>query len=59
MSDLSRFEIKIPPDRREALQNLAAELDTSPSELTRMGIVWVLNARDMLLRGPAASREAA
>lgn len=59
MSELSRFEIKIPKERREALQNLATELDTSPSELARQGIIWVLNARETLLRGPAAAREAA
>ena len=59
MSNLARFEIKIPRERREALQNLAAELDTSPSELARQGLIWVLASRDLLLRGPAASREAA
>jgi hypothetical protein len=48
----SRFEIHIPPDRRAALDALAAELGITSSALVRIGVGWVLQHREMLVAGP-------
>jgi len=49
--NLSRLEVKMRQSVRDDLEALAAELGTSPSELVRMGVRWVLNRRSVLLTG--------
>lgn len=59
---LSRLEVKMLPDVRDELENLAVDLGTSPSELMRLGLRWVLSSRALLTNGPAFvkdTREAA
>lgn len=60
-SENSRFDLMMRRDQRRALDELAAELGTTPSELLRMGATWVLAHRDFLLRGrpPAQTTGAA
>jgi hypothetical protein len=51
-----RFEIVLPAERREALDDLAAQIDSTASELARLGICWVLANKELLVKGrpPAA-----
>jgi hypothetical protein len=47
----TRFEIALPSERREALEELAAEVGVSAPDLARVGIGWVLARRDLLICG--------
>jgi hypothetical protein len=49
--DQSRFEISLPADRRRELAALAGEVGMSASDLARLGIGWVLERREFLVRG--------
>jgi hypothetical protein len=51
MSNLIRFEVKLPPERHDALESMAKELGLSAPALARLGIGWVLARREALLRG--------
>jgi hypothetical protein len=59
----TRFEIRMPAQRRRELNELAAAVGLSSADLARMGIGWVVDRGDILLKLPtpaaqiSASRE--
>jgi hypothetical protein len=50
----ARFEIRLSRKRREELGDLARECGLSAADVARLGISWMIEHRDLLLRRPAA-----
>lgn len=45
----ARFEIRLSQERRAEIEQLARQLDTTSSELARIGLIWVLANQQTLL----------
>jgi hypothetical protein len=45
-----RFEFRIPTERRQELAALASEVGLSSADLVRLGIKYLLDNRELLLR---------
>lgn len=57
MSSTTRFEIKLPPERRRQLDDLAAASGVSATDLARLAIGQLLEQR--MVRLPSQSHEVA
>lgn len=53
----TRFEITLPADRRQALNELAAEIGLSASDLARLAINRLLSEHGDMLRGFKIQRQ--
>lgn len=53
----TRFEITLPADRRQDLNDLANDLGLSASDLARLAIARLLAARDELVAGPQTRKQ--
>ena len=51
-----RFEIKLSSEWRKELAELSAETGLTAADLARLGIKWMLEHRDTLIRGPIGER---
>jgi hypothetical protein len=50
MAQASRIDLRIPPRWRKELDELAAEIGLSASDIARLGIRFLLNHRDRLVK---------
>jgi len=55
----TRFEIRMPAARRRELDELANETGLSSADLARIGIRWLLERRDVLLKMGNGAKEQA
>jgi hypothetical protein len=51
MKSIARFDLKMPPEQRRELAELAAESGLSSADLVRLSVRWMLAHRDVLLSG--------
>ncbi len=51
MEKLTRFEMRLPEYRIRELEDLARETGQSAGALARLGILWVLKRRALLVNG--------
>jgi hypothetical protein len=54
----ARFEIRLTPERRRELEDLAREVGLSSADLARLGIGWLLRHPNVLLGGEQPDRAA-
>jgi hypothetical protein len=47
----TRFEIRLTPERRRELEDLAREVGLSSADLARLGIGWLLRHPSVLIDG--------
>ena len=52
MTNDARIEIRLPEQRRRELVELAAEKGVSRADLVRLGIVWLIEHPEALLKFP-------
>jgi len=52
MTNDARLEIRLPEHRRRELLKLAAEVGLSRADLVRLGIVWLIEHPEALLKFP-------
>ena len=52
MTNDARLEIRFPEQRRRKLDELAAEKGVSRADLVRMGINWLIDHPDAILKFP-------
>jgi hypothetical protein len=53
MTNDARIEIRLPEQRRRELVELAAEKNISRADLVRLGINWLIEHPDAILKFPA------
>jgi hypothetical protein len=53
-----RFEVRLSRERRQELDDLARECDLSAADVARLAIKWMVEHRDLLVRGTAGERAA-
>ena len=52
MTNDARIEIRLPEQRRRGLDELAAEKNISRADLVRLGINWLIEHPDAILKFP-------